>query len=93
MLASRKSIVAFAATAKGTERFRLVICPYWCPYWAVSSRFQFSEGAGYDQPHQREEVLVMPDFHSIEMQSITGEPVSLSKFQENLCLVVNVASR
>jgi glutathione peroxidase-family protein len=33
------------------------------------------------------------DFHSIEMQSITGEPVSLSKYQENLCLIVNVASR
>ncbi len=35
----------------------------------------------------------MSDFHSIEMQSITGEPVSLSKFQQNLCLIVNVASR
>jgi glutathione peroxidase-family protein len=35
----------------------------------------------------------MSDFHSIEMQSITAEPVSLSKFQENLCLIVNVASR
>jgi glutathione peroxidase-family protein len=27
------------------------------------------------------------------MTSITGEPVSLSKYQDNLCLVVNVASR
>lgn len=35
----------------------------------------------------------MTDFHSIEMASITGEPVSLSKYQDNLCLVVNVASR
>jgi glutathione peroxidase-family protein len=35
----------------------------------------------------------MTDFHSIEMTSITGEPVSLSKYQDNLCLVVNVASR
>ena len=35
----------------------------------------------------------MSGFHDIEMQAITGEPVALSKFQDNLCLVVNVASR
>jgi hypothetical protein len=35
----------------------------------------------------------MSEFHALEMLSITGEPVSLSKFQDNLCLVVNVASR
>lgn len=35
----------------------------------------------------------MPQFHDLEMAAITGELVSLSKFQENLCLVVNVASR
>jgi glutathione peroxidase-family protein len=35
----------------------------------------------------------MSDFHSLEMMTITGEPVSLSKFQKNLCLIVNVASR
>lgn len=35
----------------------------------------------------------MSRFHELEMNSITGEPVSLSKFQDNLCLVVNVASR
>ncbi len=35
----------------------------------------------------------MPDFHDLEMTSITGEPVSLANFKENLCLVVNVASR
>ena len=35
----------------------------------------------------------MSQFHDLEMESITGEPVSLSKFQENLCLIVNVASR
>ncbi len=35
----------------------------------------------------------MTDFHSLEMASIAGEPVSLSKFQDNLCLIVNVASR
>jgi len=35
----------------------------------------------------------MSEFHALEMMSIAGEPVSLSDFQKNLCLVVNVASR
>jgi len=35
----------------------------------------------------------MSQFHDLEMSAITGEQVSLSKFQDNLCLVVNVASR
>ena len=35
----------------------------------------------------------MPNFHDLEMAAITGESVSLSKYQDNLCLVVNVASR
>lgn len=35
----------------------------------------------------------MSTFHDFEMQSITGEPVRLSKYQDNLCLIVNVASR
>jgi glutathione peroxidase-family protein len=35
----------------------------------------------------------MSEFHDLEVTSIAGEAVSLSKFQENLCLVVNVASR
>ena len=35
----------------------------------------------------------MSTFHEIRMDSISGEPVELSKFQENLCLIVNVASR
>jgi len=35
----------------------------------------------------------MSVFHDIEMQSITGEPVRLSEYQGNLCLIVNVASR
>jgi len=35
----------------------------------------------------------MAKFHDIEMQSITGEPVQLSRYQDNLCLIVNVASR
>ena len=35
----------------------------------------------------------MGRFHEIEMEAITGEPVVLSKYQDNLCLIVNVASR
>ena len=35
----------------------------------------------------------MPSFHDLEAQSITGEPVRLSQFEGQLCLVVNVASR
>ncbi len=35
----------------------------------------------------------MSSFHDIEMMSIAGESVSLSKYQDNLCLIVNVASR
>jgi glutathione peroxidase-family protein len=36
---------------------------------------------------------LMSTFHDIRMESIDGEPVELSKFQNNLCLIVNVASR
>ena len=42
---------------------------------------------------EKEEETSMSAIHGIEMSSITGEPVSLSKFQDNLCLIVNVASR
>ncbi len=35
----------------------------------------------------------MSTFHEIRMESINGDPVELSKFQDNLCLIVNVASR
>jgi glutathione peroxidase-family protein len=35
----------------------------------------------------------MSQFHELEMAAITGEAVSLSKYQDNLCLIVNVASR
>ena len=35
----------------------------------------------------------MASFTDLEMMSITGEPVSLSKYQDNLCLIVTVASR
>jgi glutathione peroxidase-family protein len=40
-----------------------------------------------------EEETSMSDIHDIEMSSITGDPVRLSKYQDNLCLIVNVASR
>ena len=35
----------------------------------------------------------MPSLHDFEMASITGEPVKLSQYEGQLCLVVNVASR
>ena len=35
----------------------------------------------------------MSKFHELRMDSISGEPVELSKFQDSLCLIVNVASR
>ena len=36
---------------------------------------------------------LMPSFHDFEVPSITGEPIRLSQFEGQLCLVVNVASR
>lgn len=35
----------------------------------------------------------MTTLHDFEMDSITGEPVALSKFRDQVCLVVNVASK
>lgn len=35
----------------------------------------------------------MTAFHDLEMTSITGEEVSFSKFRDQVCLVVNVASQ
>jgi len=35
----------------------------------------------------------MSSFHDFEVTSIQGEPVKLSEFEGQLCLVVNVASR
>ena len=35
----------------------------------------------------------MASFHDFEVQAITGEPVRLSQFEGQLCVVVNVASR
>jgi glutathione peroxidase len=35
----------------------------------------------------------MPSLHDFEAPSITGEPIRLSQFEGQLCLVVNVASR
>ena len=34
----------------------------------------------------------MANFHDFEMDSITGETVSLSDYEDQVCLVVNVAS-
>ena len=34
----------------------------------------------------------MSNFHDFEMTSITGEQVSFDQFQDQVCLVVNVAS-
>jgi glutathione peroxidase-family protein len=34
----------------------------------------------------------MSQFHDLEMTSITGEPVSFTQYQGQLCLVVNLAS-
>jgi len=38
-------------------------------------------------------VLNMSHFHTLSMQSITGETVDFSTFENTVCLVVNVASR
>ncbi len=35
----------------------------------------------------------MASFHDFEMQSIDGAPVALSSYQDQACLVVNVASK
>ena len=35
----------------------------------------------------------MSKFHDLVMQSITGEQVTLSRFQGQVCLAVNVASK
>ena len=34
----------------------------------------------------------MSKFHGLEMASISGEPVAFNQYQDQLCLVVNVAS-
>lgn len=35
----------------------------------------------------------MASMHDFEMAAITGEDVALSKFNDQVCLVVNVASQ
>ncbi len=35
----------------------------------------------------------MGSFHDFEMDSITGETVAFERFRDQVCLVVNVASR
>ena len=34
----------------------------------------------------------MTDFHDLEMASITGESVGFSRFRDQVCLIVNVAT-
>ncbi len=35
----------------------------------------------------------MPSMHDFEMETITGETESLSRYEGQVCLVVNLASR
>ena len=35
----------------------------------------------------------MPSLHDFEVPSIQGEPIQLSEFEGQLCVVVNVASQ
>ena len=35
----------------------------------------------------------MPSFHDFEADAITGEKVSLSQYEGQVCLVVNLASK
>jgi len=35
----------------------------------------------------------MTNFHDFEMKSITGDDVSLADYRDQVCLVVNVASK
>ena len=35
----------------------------------------------------------MPSFHDFEVTSIDGDPVRLSDYSDQVCLVVNLASR
>jgi hypothetical protein len=60
-----------------------------CP--AAVSRLHPGEIFDYHGEPLEEEP--MSTFHDIEMESISGEAVQLSKYQDNLCLIVNVASR
>jgi len=41
-------------------------------------------------PHTR--VTQMSTFHDFEMTSITGDSVSFDRFEDQICLIVNVAS-
>ena len=48
--------------------------------------------SGSDDAEPRTMVTRMPTFHDFEMTSITGEQVSFDRFQDQICLIVNVAS-
>jgi hypothetical protein len=41
---------------------------------------------------QQSKEFPMQSFHDFEMSSITGEPVKLSRYDGQVCLVVNLAS-
>ena len=42
---------------------------------------------------QLEKGGIVSQFHSFEMDSITGEPVKFSDYEGKVCLVVNLASK
>ncbi len=44
------------------------------------------------RPIQPSKEFPMQSFHDFEMTSITGEPVKLSRYDGQVCLVVNLAS-
>mgnify|MGYP002177196130 CR=1 FL=1 len=48
-------------------------------------------GRADDQRHLSS-LVPMSNFHDFEMTSVTGEQVSFDQFQDQVCLVVNVAS-
>ena len=48
--------------------------------------------SGSDDAEPRTMVTRMSTFHDFEMTSITGEQVSFDRFEDQVCLIVNVAS-
>ena len=66
--------------------------------YASSLRFRRSRAPTPATTDERLELaqevfLRMKRFHDIEMPSITGETVELSRYQDQVCLIVNVASQ
>lgn len=48
--------------------------------------------SGSDDAESRTMVTRMSTFHDFEMTSITGDQVSFDRFEDQICLIVNVAS-